>query len=324
MKKVLGVLGVLVVVCLFTAIANPRFLLPYNIENILQRTAMLGILAIGAAFVIMAGGIDLSVGSLVGLVGCLMALMLGRGWPDGVVVLGLLSMLAAVGLLHGILITKLRLQPFVVTLCGLLIYRGVARWITADREQGVPEEMRSLAQAKVPLPLLEQLGYETLGIPVPFIILACLAVVAGVFLNRTIYGRYLLAVGRNETAARYSGINTDNITILAYLLCSLLTGIGGILYAMYQPSIQPAGHGEFLELYAIAGAVLGGCSLRGGEGTILGVILGTALIPVLYNASNVMNMPTQVEFVILGAVILAGAVIDEVVKRLAAVRRRAQ
>jgi len=148
------------------------------------------------------------------------------------------------------------------------------------------------------------------------------AVLAAVFLNRTIYGRYLLAVGRNEQAARYSGINTDRITILAYTLCSLLAGLGAILYAMYQPSIQPAGHGEFLELYAIAAAVLGGCSLRGGEGSILGVVLGTALIPILYNASNVLKMPTQLEFAIIGVVIIVGVIVDELVKRYAAARRR--
>jgi ribose transport system permease protein len=317
MKKVLGVLGVLVAVCIFTSAMNPNFLSPFNVENILQRTAMLGILAIGSAFVIMAGGIDLSIGSLVGLLGCLLALTLTRGWPVPAVLLLMFALALGVGLLHGVLITKLRLQPFVVTLCGLLIYRGAARWLTGDREYGLPDDFRGLVTERLPVP-----GIENFGIPVPFLILVGLAVVAGVFLNRTIWGRYLLAVGRNEQAARYSGINTDAITIMAYVLCSGLTGLGAVLYAMYQPSIQPAGHGEFLELYAIAAAVLGGCSLRGGEGSILGVVLGTALIPVLYNASNVLRMPTQLEFAIIGVVIIIGVIVDELVKRFAAARRR--
>ena len=317
MKKVLGVLGVLVAVCLFTSVANPRFLLPFNIENILQRTAMLGIFAIASSFVIMAGGIDLSIGSLVGLAGCLLALLLSRGWSLPLVLLLLLALVLAVGLIHGLLITQLKLQPFVVTLCGLLIYRGAARWVTGDRELGLAESFRGLVTERMPIP-----GVENFGIPVPFLILMGLGIVAAIFLNRTIWGRYLLAVGRNEQASRYSGINTSAVTIMAYVLCSVLTGFGAVLYAMYQPSIQPAGHGEFLELYAIAAAVLGGCSLRGGEGSIFGVILGAALIPVLYNASNVLKMPNQLEFAIIGVVIIIGVIVDEAVKRLAAARRR--
>src|SRR5205823_3762938 len=160
---------------------------------------------------------------------------------------------------------------------------------------------------KITLPFVDPAVFR---LPVPLVILAGLAVLAAVFLNLTVYGRYLLAVGRNEQAARYSGINTDAITILAYVLCSLLAGLGGVLFSLDINSVQPAGLGNFYELYAIAAAVLGGCSLRGGEGTILGVILGTALIRVLYNATNVMGIPTQLEFATIGIVILAGVVVD--------------
>jgi ribose transport system permease protein len=130
-------------------------------------------------------------------------------------------------------------------------------------------------------------------------------------------------LGRNETAARYSGINTDRMKILAYMICSLLAGIGGILFSLDLNSIQPSGSGEFFELYAIAAAVLGGCSLRGGEGTILGVLIGTAVMRVLYNAINILGIPTHLEFAIIGAVILAGVIADEAVKLLAA-RRHAK
>ena len=148
-----------------------------------------------------------------------------------------------------------------------------------------------------------------------------LALLAGIFLNHTIYGRYLLALGRNREAARYSGIDTDRMVILAYVICSLMAGIGGILFALDINSIQPSGHGNFYELYAIAAAVLGGCSLRGGEGSILGVVLGAAVMRVLYNAINLLGIPTQLEFAIIGGVILAGVAGDELVRKVVARRQ---
>ena len=173
--------------------------------------------------------------------------------------------------------------------------------------------------------ILWLLGQTPLGqtlIPAPLIVLTVMAVAASVFLNQTIYGRYLLALGNNEEAARFSGINTDRMIILAYVLCSLAAGLGGILFALDTNSIQPSSHGNFYELYAIAAAVLGGCSLRGGEGTILGVVIGAAVMRVLYNSINLIGIPSQLEFAIIGLVILLGVVADEVVKRIAS--RQAQ
>jgi ribose transport system permease protein len=323
MKKVLGVFGVLVAVCAFTSYLNPNFLSAYNIQNIIQWTSLFGILSIGAAFVIMSGGIDLSIGSVVGLVGSMLPLLLIK-WDLSVpgALLAVTALSLGIGLFHGLLITKLKLQPFVVTLCGLLLYRGAARWVTGDDTQGyggLYNNLRDLANGKLTLPFVDPAVFR---LPVPFVILVGLAILAAVFLNLTVYGRYLLAVGRNEQAARYSGVNTDAITILAYVLCSLLAGLGGVLFSLDINSVQPAGLGNFYELYAIAAAVLGGCSLRGGEGTILGVLLGTALIRVLYNATNVLGIPTQLEFATIGIVILAGVIVDEAVKRIAAARRR--
>jgi ribose transport system permease protein len=168
------------------------------------------------------------------------------------------------------------------------------------------------------------LGRTPLGetlVPAPVIFLIVLAAAASVFLNQTIYGRYLLALGRNEEAARYSGIKTDRMIILAYVLCAGAAGIGGILFALEGNSVQPAGHGNFLELYAIAAAVLGGCSLRGGEGSILGVIIGAAVMRVLYNSINILGIPSQLEFAIIGGVILLGVLADELVKRFSARKR---
>lgn len=158
-------------------------------------------------------------------------------------------------------------------------------------------------------------------VPAATIWLLGLAIISAIFLNRTIYGRYLLALGRNVDAAKYSGINTDRMTILAYVICSVCAGIGGILFALDGNSIQPASHGNFYELYAIAAAVLGGCSLRGGEGSITGVVIGAAVMFVLYNAINLLGIPSTLEFAIIGLVILIGAMADEITKNLSARKR---
>ena len=320
MKKVLGIFGLLVTVFTITAFANPQFVSAYNLQNLVHWTSLFGILSIGVAFVIITGGIDLSIGSVIGLVGCVMArLLTQQHWSVPATLAAVLLLSGLIGLAHGLLITKIRLQPFVVTLCGLLLYRGIARYITDDQNLGFGndyENLRQLAIGKLSIT-------GTFALPAPFFFLLTIAVLAAIFLNRTIWGRYLLALGRNETAARYSGINTDRMKILAYVICSLLAGIGGILFSLDLNSIQPSGSGEFFELYAIAAAVLGGCSLRGGEGTILGVLIGTAVLRVLYNAINILGIPTHLELAIIGAVILAGVIADEAVKLLAA-RRQAQ
>ena len=626
MNKIMGILFLLVYVCIATAIlSDGRFLMPDNIQNVFRRSALFGIIGIGAAFVIITGGIDLSVGSLIGLVGCLLPMFLTAhyvqqgqavsiirvdneqalvtvagqlGWlekfdqltyinsagnkrtvtvksvsQDGsktaIVIAGniralkpgielqpasmshmniglaiVLVMLVSLGcgLLHGLLITKMKLQPFVVTLCGLLFYRGFARWISGDQPKGFGEifreslnplatgkpislallmvlaglllagwlvvrivrqrrqriasphdsqhwfflamalmmmlvggsrflkvddgpviRMASVAKVTVyaekqdgelrieltrdemklgrvvddqlvrdpgpaglmPQILLSLIGYlaipafiwtlvvvsdaggresvvestvfvllsvfsivaaiellklgrlssgptwmqrmnmmivlgslvmfvsaisyfarqglkvagsavqlplvvtGVLGIcwlmgriplgqtlvPAPLITLLVLAGLAAIFLNQTIYGRYLLALGRNEDAARYSGIRTDRMVILAYVICSGAAGVAGILFALDMNVVQPSGHGNFYELYAIAAAVLGGCSLRGGEESIVGVIIGAAVIQVLYNSIILLSIPSQLEFSIIGLVILAGVVTDELVKR---------
>jgi ribose transport system permease protein len=227
-----------------------------------------------------------------------------------------------IGLLHGLLITKLKLQPFVVTLCGLLMYRGLTRGFTGDQTQGfgqVFKELRWLGEGRVALP---GIPLETFGLPVPFFILVLVAILASIFLNRTIYGRYLLALGRNEQAARYSGIHTDKMIVLAYLICAGLAGLGGVLFILDVNSAQPVDFGNFYELYAIAAAVLGGCSLRGGQGTILGVVIGAALMQVLRNMITLVDwIPTHIEYAVIGAVILVGVVADEVVKRVASSRQ---
>ena len=321
MKKILGISALLAAVCLVTALASDSFLSGYNLENLVRRTALFGIISIGVAFVIVTGGIDLSIGSVICLVGCgLPWLLTTQHWSLPAALLTVAAVSVGIGLTHGLLITKLRLQPFVVTLCGLLFYRGIARGFTNDQTVGFGGEfksLRSLATAQIDLPFIH--GF---ALPAPWIFLFVVATLAAVFLNRTIYGRYLLALGRNEEAARYSGINTDRMTILAYVISSTLAGLGGVLFVLDVNSAQPVDFGNFYELYAIAAAVLGGCSLRGGEGTILGVIIGAALMQVLRNMITLVTTHNNIEFAIIGAVILFGVIADELIKRYA-VRRRA-
>jgi ribose transport system permease protein len=152
-----------------------------------------------------------------------------------------------------------------------------------------------------------------LGFPLPHSVVALVivAVVAWVVLHRSVFGRYLYAVGKNEEAARYSGIRASRVVISAYVMCGGLTALSAILLAMYTRSISPAVHGSFYELYAIAAAVLGGCSLRGGEGSILGVVLGTILLQVLQNLVNLLGIPSSLNFAVMGTVILIGVLADQ-------------
>jgi len=327
MKRVLGIFILLIVVYLATLIMSDlmtgrqSFLSAFNQENLLRRTALFGIIGIGVAFVIDTGGIDLSIGSVICLVGVGFPWMLTE-WnvPVGIALPVVVIVSLLIGLSHGVLVTYLKLQPFIVTLCGLLLYRGLTRGLTNDQTAGFQGEFKTLrwfANGEIPIT-------SGFGLPVPLIILILIAVAASIFLNRTIYGRYLLALGNNEDAARFSGIDTRRMTILAYVICSLLSGLGGLLFVLDTNSAQPVDFGNFYELFAIAAAVLGGCSLRGGSGTIIGVIIGTALIQLLRNMITLVDyIPQNIEFAVIGAVILAGAVGDEVAKRISASRKQA-
>lgn len=309
MKKELGIFILLVVLCAVVAVLNPRFLAPANLQNMARLIGAYGVFSIGLGIIIITGGIDLSVGSVFALLGVLLSMMLMEWrWPAGLAVVVVIGIGMGLGALHGLLITKVRLQPFIVTLCGLLFYRGLARFIANDETKGYGsaagfEWLRQLATGDV------------LGVPTPFILLVIVSVVMWVVLHRSVYGRYLFAVGRNETAARYSGINSSRIIASAYIITGLLVGISAIVFAFYTNSISPSSHGNFFELYGIAAAVLGGCSLRGGEGSIIGILIGAALLQVLQNLVNLLGIPSSLNFAVMGAVILIGVIADQVLQR---------
>ena len=314
MKKELGIFTLLMVLCGVTAALNPRFLSATNLTNMANIIGLYGVFSLGLGMVIITGGIDLSVGSMFALAGVLLSMALTEwNWPWPVAAAFVIAVPMLLGWGHGALVTRMKVQPFIVTLCGLLLYRGLARYIAGDGTKGLGnaegfETFASLAKGKM------------LGLPAPFVILIVISVIMWFVLHRSIYGRYLLAVGRNEDAARFSGINTRFVIAAAYVLMGLLTGIAGILLAFYTNSISPSNHGNFYELYGIAAAVLGGCSLRGGEGSVIGILIGTALLQVLQNLVNLLGIPSSLNFAVMGAVVLAGVLADQIFQARAAKR----
>src|SRR6266540_1290663 len=258
MKKELGIFILLVVLRAITAIMNPRFLAPENLQNTERLIGAFGLLGLGLGAVIITGGIDLSVGSVLALLGVLLSMAI-RQWG----VPGFAAVLLIVGL----------------------------------------ERLQSLATGNL------------LGVPMPFVLLIAVAALMWVLIHRSVYGRYLFAVGNNEDAARYSGINSKRMIASAYIVCAALAGIAAVIFAFYTNSVSPSSHGNFFELYGIAAAVLGGCSLRGGEGSIVGILLGTALLQVLQNLVNLLGIPSSLNFAVMGAVILIGVLADQLLKR---------
>ncbi len=309
MKKELGIFAMLVVLCIVVAILNPLFLSVMNLQNTARLVGMFGIFSIGVGIVIITGGIDLSVGSLFALFGVLLSFMLMRwGWPWPLAIAALLLIAIVIGIFHGFLVAKMHLQSFIVTLCGLLFYRGLARYIAEDQTLGFGyctgfETLQKLTTG------------EVLGVPMPFVLLIIISFIMWVILHRSVYGRYLFAVGRNEEAARFSGINTSLVIASSYVVSALMAGIGAILLAFYTNSISPSSHGNFYELYAIAAAVLGGCSLRGGEGSVIGIVIGAALLQVLQNLVNLLGIPSSLNFAVMGTVILIGVITDQILGR---------
>jgi ribose transport system permease protein len=433
--KNLGIFVLLLLIMVVTAWQQPNFLSEASLQSLVRWTSLFGLISLGVAMVIITGGIDLSIGSVVALSGCGLVILLdartvptdqylaaprvgqvetrqGLRWqlelessqlalrPDDVfafqdatgasvlgtvwevtgnrvilrepglrpydglqvqllrfqhrplwlVVGGVLLGSVLIGLIHGLLITKARLQPFVVTLCGLLIYRGLARVLSGDQPLGLGSGLESAKRwfvgnpLSIPIPLtpwvsqgswgryqwdmaaggyrLDAQGeripvdwFQWVSLPVPGLVLIVTAVVAWLLLNRTLFGRYLLALGNNPQATRFSGINNDRVVITAYVLCSAMAGLTGILLTFDLNSVEPASTGSFYELYAIAAAVIGGCSLRGGVGSIGGVVIGTAVMRALKQAIETLGIGSQWEYPIIGAALLGAVLVDELARR---------
>lgn len=433
--KNIGIFALLIAIVVIATIIEGNFVAAANLKTLIRDTSLYGLISIGVAMVIITGGIDLSIGSLIALCGVMMvqvidvryqrdeasfeiAEIVRRSDPDPTVSIETLSqrtpeaetwfrvdsdigsirngdrwiyrgvlgesriyltgvsigeitgpessvwvassdparsiragvsvqtdritythpmlavaiVLAAgafLGWIHGVLVTRVHLQPFVVTLCGLLVYRGLARVWTGDDQVGLGSALADFKSVIVgsvfefPLPLVSRLSgtseswWQWTWIEFPFtgLLLAIVALIAWLFLQHSVAGRHLLASGENEQAARYSGVRTTRLITLAYVVSGFLSALTGILFLLEWNSVQPGSSGSFYELYAIAAAVLGGCSLRGGRGAVIGVIAGAAVMRCLYKAIVVLGIDQQWEMVIIGGALLASVTLDELMRR---------
>jgi ribose transport system permease protein len=308
MKKLLGITIFLLVVYA-ALLASHKNAMSFDTHFKLgERIGLYGILSLAAGLLIVTGGIDLSMGSLICLCSTVFGiLVVDKGVSIGAAFLVILILGAGVGLANGLLVTKIGLQPFMVTLCGLFIFRSLARWLTDDTKI---EELDSKVQE---IAVFFNSGF--LEIPTYLYILAGLVALAGVFLHLSVYGRYFYALGSNEKAAQFSGIPVDNYKIFAYVLCSFFAALYSFLAVMKYPSVSPSNTGQNDELMAIAGAVLGGCTLRGGEGTVYGMVVGTMIIQILLMMNTFYRIPSAAEGMVVGFILLLGIILDELLRR---------
>jgi len=292
-----GLLLALVLLCAVFASMSPVFLTERNLLNVLNQVSINATLAIGVTFVILIGGIDLGLGSYVALTGCLAAMFAGSGQGAFVpIVLGVAGGLL-IGLVNGVTITKGKLAPFIVTLGMMTIARGGALVISEGRP------ISNLS------PSFNAIGGTVFGIQIPVLIVLAVFLASLFVLNKTIFGRYVYAVGGNEEAARASGINMHRIKLYVYVLCGGLAGVAGIMQTARIETGQP-NIGVGYELDAIAAVVIGGTSLSGGSGRMTGTIVGALIIGVINNGLDLLNVPSYYQQIIKGLIIIGALLID--------------
>jgi ribose transport system permease protein len=307
LSKQFGIGAALVAELVLFAVLSPYFLTSDNLLNVTLQTSITAIIAVGMTFVILTSGIDLSVGALVAMTGVIATSVLKLQLPFGI---GLsLAFLAAIllggcsGYLASVFVTRFNITPFIVTLSLMTIWRGAAYLYTDGRPiWGLPEEFSILGSGRI------------LAVPVPTVFMIIVYALAYVVLNRTAFGRYVYAVGGNREAARLAGINTKSVLTRVYVLSGGLAALSGILLASRMNSGQPNA-GLMYELDVIAAVVVGGTSLFGGRGSVIGTFIGAMLIGVLRNGLNLMNVNSYIQQVIVGVVILVAVLFDQVRSR---------
>ena len=292
----------LIVFSVIVAFINSRFMTTSNILNILRQTSINAVIATGMTFVILTGGIDLSVGSMLGFSGAVAAMMLASGVDSIIAIPVALIVGLVVGALNGVLISKGKLQPFIVTLATMTMLRGATLVFTDRKPIGTGFEANSKLFAWFGN------GY-VLGIPVPIIVIIVTFLVALFVLTQTKIGRYVYALGGNEEATKLSGISTDKVKIFVYAISGMMAALAGIIITSRLSSAQPTA-GSGYELDAIAAVVLGGTSLAGGTGTIVGTMIGALIIGVLNNALNLMDVSSYFQMLAKGSVILLAVLFD--------------
>ncbi|MCQ4923525.1 ribose ABC transporter permease [Tissierella carlieri] len=302
LDKLRPIIG-LIIFSVIISILNPRFLTMGNLLNVFRQTSINAIIAAGMTFVILSAGIDLSVGSILGFSGAVGAKMLASGYNIWLSLLAAIVIGAVAGIVNGIIITKGKVQPFIATLAIMILLRGATMVFTSGRPIPVSGEHIS--------GVFRWIGTGVvLGIPVPIAIMIIVFIVCYYILNHTQYGRHLYAVGGNEEASLLSGVNTAKIKILAYTASGILAAIAGIIVTSRLSSAQPTS-GEGYELDAIAAVVLGGTSLVGGQGTIIGTIIGALIIGILNNALNLMDVQSYYQMIAKAIVIIVAVLLDK-------------
>ena len=299
----LGTLSGLLGLCLVLWALTPHFLTVSNLLNVAEQATIIAIIAVGMTFVIITAGIDLSVGSVLAFAGVVMASALHRGLPLPLALVIGLGVGLLCGLVNGALITIGRLPPFIATLGMMSVARGAALMFTEGRPiSGFAENFRSLATG------------EVLHVPTPVVIMVVVYAVAYFVLRRTKLGRYTYAIGGNEEAALLSGINVKLYKTMVYGLAGLLCGLAAILLTARLNSAQPIA-GMNYELDEIAATVIGGTSLLGGEGTVVGTLIGALIMAVLRNGLNLLGVSSFIQQVVIGSVIIVAVLIDMGLKR---------
>jgi ribose transport system permease protein len=298
----------LIVIFGFFSIVSPNFFNYGNVTNILFSTVVIGLLALGTTFVIITGGIDLSIGTGMALCAVISGvLIVDAGLPLPLGVLGAILFGGLIGLINGLNVSVLGLPPFIATLAMMLVAQGLALVVSNS----------------APIYFNDTPAYSEISIgsivpgtdfPNAVLILAVVAVLAGVLLNKTVLGRYTYSIGSNEEATALSGIDVRRWKIVIYTLAGLFTGLAGVMISARLGSAQPA-TGMGYELQAIAAVVIGGTSLSGGKGSIVGTIIGALIISVLNNGLQIMSIPQEWQNVILGCVILLAVYADRARKR---------
>ncbi len=301
LSKFQSVIG-LIVFSVIVAFINQRFMTTSNILNILRQTSINSIIAAGMTFVIITGGIDLSVGSTLALSGAVVAFLIAGGMNPIIAILLALLVGAFIGAFNGVIISKGKLQPFIVTLAMMTIVRGLTLVFTEGKPINAGYEKNA--------EFLSNLGNGYfLGIPIPIIIMIIVFIAGFYILTQTTIGRYVYSLGGNEEATKLSGVNTDKVKIFVYAISGLLAALAGVIITARLSSAQPTA-GSGYELDAIAAVVLGGTSLAGGVGSIIGTIIGALIIGVLNNALNLMDVSSYYQMLAKGVVILIAVLID--------------
>ena len=294
-----GIFIVFSIICLIISFITPQFLTVSNWTIIITQVSINALLAFGVTFVIITGGIDLSLGSIVAVAGVSAAMM---AHPDSYPVLvpvfaGLFAGLL-IGAFNGFIITKSKIAPFIVTLGTMTIGRGLALILSNGRPvSNLSESFVFIGSGKL------------MGIPLLIIILICMFIICSVILNKTILGRYIYAVGGNEQAARASGINVTQVKMAVYSISGVLAGLAGILLTSRITTGQPNAGAGF-ELDAIAAVVIGGTSTTGGKGSITGTLVGVLLIGVINNSLDLLNVTSYYQQVVMGIIIIGAVVLD--------------